>query len=66
MELTTKERAVIKMIVERELEQLEKDESKLLISNASFLNKIDEDSDLDFMKVGTEYQLFLTQLLEKL
>jgi hypothetical protein len=67
MELAKKEIEVLKALVKQELEEMKKDSQKVMISNSPFLNKEAlDDSDLEFLKSGAEYQQFLKQLLNKL
>jgi len=66
MELTTKDKAVLKALVERELQEMKNEKidfvnSPVLSSLARF-----KETDLDFMKTETLYQEFLVQLLQKL
>ncbi len=65
MELTKKETDVLKIVVQKELQQLKEDKEKIFISNSPFLNKAD-DNDLEFLKSEVEYREFLKELLEKL
>tara|TARA_Y100000310_G_scaffold237646_1_gene240938 strand:- start:579 stop:779 length:201 start_codon:yes stop_codon:yes gene_type:complete len=66
MELTTKDKAVLKALVERELQEM-KDE-KIDFVNSPVLSSLArfKETDLDFMKTETLYQEFLAQLLNKL
>jgi hypothetical protein len=67
MELTKKELSVLKVLVEKELQNLEDDNKKLIISNSPFLNKVAlDESDINFMKVEKDYEEFLKGLLKKL
>jgi hypothetical protein len=67
MELTKKELSVLKVLVEKELQNLEDDNKKLIISNSPFFNKVAlDESDISFMKVEKDYEEFLKELLKKL
>ena len=67
MELSTKEKSVLKVLVEKELEHVQKDFDRMTISNSPFLTKVTrDDSDLEFMKNETEYIAFLKDLISKL
>ena len=65
MKLTKKELDVLKIVVQKELQQLKKDKENVFISNSPFLNKAD-DNDLEFLKSEVEYKEFLKGLLKKL
>ncbi len=65
MTLTDKEKAVLRALVEKEIEDMGKE--KLFISNSPFLNKvIRDDPDVPFLKSEALYQEFLQELLKKL
>ena len=67
MTLTKEDTAVLKILVEKELEHVEKDGEQLVISNAPFLHKVaEDDSDLLFLKSIEKYKIFLEQLSKKL
>lgn len=63
--LTKQENAVLKILLEKELDHVKKDGQGFLISNAPFLSKID-DPDLPFLKSLKLYKDFLEQLKKKL
>ncbi len=63
--LTKEENAVLKILLEKELNHVKKDGQGFLISNASFLSKTD-DPDLPFLKSLKLYRDFLEQLKKKL
>lgn len=65
MPLTKEEKAVLKILVEKELHHVKKDDQGFLISNAPFLGKPD-DPDLPFLKSLKLYKGFLEQLKQKL
>lgn len=66
MELNKKEIMVLKTLLKVEIEELAKDSSELKITNSPFLYKVEEESDLDFLKNKELYNHFLKELLEKL
>jgi len=67
MELTKRDRNIIKVIIEKELESLEADFKKLTITNSPFLGKVARDeSDLAFMKSELDYKKYLEKLILKL
>jgi len=66
MELTKKELDVLRIIVEKELESMQKDAEKVTISNANYITKVETDSDLEFLKQVELYETFLKDLLNKL
>ena len=63
--LNKKELAVVKMLVTREIDSMNKDASKVLISNSGYIN-LDMDDDLAFLKAEELYMDFLQGLLKKL
>ena len=63
--LTKEENAVLKILIEKELNHVKKDGQGFLISNAPFLGKSD-DPDLPFLKSLKLYKSFLEQLKQKL
>lgn len=65
MSLTKEEKSVLKILVEKELNHVKKDDQGFLISNAPFLSK-SEDPDLPFLKSLKLYKSFLEQLKLKL
>jgi len=65
MTLTKEEKSVLKILVEKELTHVKKDDQGFLISNAPFLNKSD-DPNLPFLKSLKLYKNFLEQLKLKL
>ena len=65
MTLTKEEKSVLKILVEKELTHVKKDDQGFLISNAPFLNK-SEDPNLPFLKSLKLYKNFLEQLKLKL
>ena len=67
MTLEKKDLDVLRILVQKELEHLQKDQKNLMISNSPFLTKVvDDDSDLDFLKSEKLYEEFLGNLLQKL
>ena len=65
MPLSKEEKSVLKILVEKELHHVKKDDQGFLISNAPFLGKPD-DPDLPFLKSLKLYKNFLEQLKLKL
>lgn len=65
MSLSKEERSVLKILLEKELHHVKKDDQGFLISNAHFINKSD-DPDLPFLKSLKLYKDFLEQLKKKL
>jgi len=63
--LNKKELAVVKMLVTREIDSMNEDASKVLISNSGYIN-LDNDDDLAFLKAQELYMDFLQGLLKKL
>ena len=63
--LNKKELAVVKMLVTREIDSMNEDASKVLISNSGYIN-LDNDDDLAFLKAEELYMDFLQDLLKKL
>jgi hypothetical protein len=68
MTLTNEDMAVLKILVEKELDNLEKDGEEIMIANSPFLSGISrlESGDLGFLKAEKAYQEFLMALKEKL
>ncbi len=67
MDLTTEEKSVLKILVEKELNHVKKDGQGFLISNAPFLGKVSfDDPDLPFLKSMKLYKDFLEHLKQKL
>jgi hypothetical protein len=67
MTLTTQDKDVLRILVEKELEHVKKDTKSFFTSNSPFLMKIGRDeADLPFLKSGEAYIHFLEQLLERL
>jgi len=66
MVLTQKDLSVLKILVDKELEHLKKDEEQLMIVNSPFLGKLEEDTDLSFLRDVEKYERFLKELLMKL
>ena len=62
---TKKELAVLKILVEREINGMTEDANKILISNSGFLTA-ETDDDLSFLKAEDLYTEFLHQLKKKL
>ena len=65
MTLSKEEKAVLKILVEKELHHVKKDDQGFLTSNANFIGKSD-DPDLPFLKSLKLYKGFLEQLKQKL
>jgi len=65
MSLSKEEKSVLKILVEKELHHVKKDDQGFIISNAPFLGKSD-DPDLPFLKSLKLYKSFLEQLKLKL
>jgi len=53
------------MLVTREIDSMNEDASKVLISNSGYIN-LDNDDDLAFLKAEELYMDFLQDLLKKL
>tara|TARA_Y100000031_G_scaffold27791_1_gene30035 strand:- start:1008 stop:1214 length:207 start_codon:yes stop_codon:yes gene_type:complete len=67
MELTTKDKAVLRALVEQELKVVTKEGEDITISNSPFLGMVIKDvPDLPFMKGEMKYKQFLDDLLIKL
>ena len=67
MELTTKDKAVLKALVEQELTVVAEKGEDITISNSPFLGTVIKDiPDLPFMKGEMKYKQFLDDLLIKL
>ena len=67
MNLNKDEASVLKVLVEKELENLEKDGDQLFIVNAPFINRVaKDDPDLPFLKSLGLYKKFLHDLKNKL
>ena len=67
MNLNKEEADVLKILVDKELEHLEKDVEQLVTVNAPFINKvIGDDPDLPFLKSLELYKNFLQDLQKKL
>jgi len=67
MELTKQELETLKLLVRKELENVKKEGSEIIVVNSPFLNKeAQDDSDLEFLKSGAKYKQFLDALLQKL
>lgn len=67
MVLTKENKVVLKILVEKEIEQVKKEGKQIFISNSPFLNKIiGDEADLPFLKSEVLYQNYLEVLLKKL
>lgn len=68
MTLTKQEKEVMKLLVKKELEEVEKKGEKVLIANSPFLSSLARlhSKDLPFLKTEKLYQEFLKNLLKKL
>lgn len=67
MELSKKEKAVLQILVGKELNLVKEDSEKLAIVNSPFLGKVAlNDSDIEFIKNGQKYLAFLEDLIKKL
>jgi len=67
MKLTKQDLAVLKILVEKELEHVERDGEKMVIVNAPFISKVaEDDSDLNFLKSMEKYKEFLKELNKRL
>lgn len=62
---TKKELAVLKVLVTREIDSMNEDANKVLISNSGYIN-MDNDDDLAFLKAEDLYMDFLQDLIKKL
>jgi len=66
MVLTNEEKAVLLILVEKELEMLRREGKKLFISNSPFLGKISRDEpDIPFLKSEAKYEQFLKRLRKR-
>ena len=67
MELSKEDRAILKVLVSKELENVKKDGEKVMLSNSPVLNKESlDDPDLPFLKSIELYKGFLQELQKKL
>jgi len=67
MDLTKEDLVILKLLIEKELEEVKKEGRNLVIANSPFLNKeVLDDSDLDFLKSEAKYQQYLEELLQRL
>ncbi|MBU0457553.1 MAG: hypothetical protein ABH824_03560 [Nanoarchaeota archaeon] len=67
MTLKKEDKDVLKVLVEKELEQVENEGEEIMISNSPFMNKVAlDDSDLPFLKSVELYKEFLQKLIKKL
>ena len=67
MVLTKKEVEILKVLVGKELENLQQDSKNLLVSNSPFFGKVAlDESDLEFIKDEKKYEEFLMKLLKSL
>jgi len=67
MTLTNEDIKIIKILVEKELEEIKKDGKKVMIVNSPFLNKVaGDDADLPFLSSEVKYKQYLEQLVNKL
>ena len=66
MNLTKEELGMLKLLIVKELERLEEEGKKLLLSNSPFLNQIKLDEDVEFLKNVAMYKLILENLKKKL
>ena len=64
--LSKEEKAVLKILVEKELYHVKKDGQGFHITNAPFINEIAHESDFMFLKSLKLYKNFLEQLKHKL
>ena len=66
--LTEKEKAVLKILVKKELEIVEQHNEEMYIVNSPFLSSVSRlrSNDLEFMKTEKLYREFLSKLLEKI
>ena len=66
MPLTIQEKAVLRILIEKELEHIKKDSKKLMIVNAPFLGKITEEvADFSLLKSEAQYLKLLEELKKK-
>ena len=66
MSLSKEEKAVLQILVEKELYHVRKDGQGFHITNAPFINEIANESDFMFLKSLKLYKEFLEQLKKKL
>ncbi len=67
MTLTKKEKAVLQILVGKELNNVKEDSAKLMLSNSPFFGKVDlDDNDIEFIKNEERYIAFLRDLVKKL
>jgi hypothetical protein len=68
MTLTNEDMAVLKILVEKELDNLEKDGEEVMIINSPFLSGVSrlQSGDMEFLKAEKAYQEFLIVLKQKL
>jgi hypothetical protein len=65
MELNEKEKMVIKTLLQAEIDEIDNESKEITITNSPFLNKIEDDSDLEFLKNKELYKEFVKELLKK-
>tara|TARA_Y100000034_G_C6610215_1_gene265730 strand:+ start:338 stop:535 length:198 start_codon:yes stop_codon:yes gene_type:complete len=65
MTLTKHDQEILHMLVQKEIETLQKEKQQLMISNAGFLNKEDS-GDLEFLKSEAKYENYLKELLKRI
>lgn len=66
MALTNQEKVVLRILLQKELENVKKQGKRIFIDNSPFLNKIEGDSDLPFLKSEKLYEQYLQELLKTL
>lgn len=68
MTFAKEDKAVLKILVKKELEEVKKEGEKVLIANSPFLSSLFrmQSKDLPFLKTAKLYQGFLEGLLKKL
>jgi hypothetical protein len=67
MTLTNKDTKILKILVEKELEEIKKEGKKLMIVNSPFFNKVArDDEDLPFLSSEVKYEQYLEQLIKRL
>ena len=66
MVFTKEDKKLLHLLVQKELTEVQMDVKKLMLVNAEYITKTNDDNDLDFLKTENKYEEVLRKLLQKL